>query len=304
MTSKRLPPISTLQAFDLAARLGSFTRVAQRLGLSQSAVTRQVALLEEDIGVKLFERGRRGVTLTPEGQLYRDEIAPAFEQLEAAASRMRDHGAEDLLRLRVYTTFAMQWLIPRLHAFKLWAPTIRVSINTDVAPIDFDRAAIDAAIQFGPGDRAGAVEEVLIADEIEPVCSPKLFTGPEGTADLDALLRLPVLHARYRRNDWLDWVIAQGTTEMLPAAQLELPSSILAYKAAECGLGIAMGQIPLLQAEFAQGLLVRPFQRPLRRSMAYYLLTSSRRDPPLRVRTFRAWLRHELKSDSGRQKTK
>src|SRR5688572_23518725 len=107
MVQKRLPPLAALQAFELAARLGSFTRAAERLGGSQSAVTRQVALLESSVGVKRFHRGRRGVALTPEGEVFRKEIAPAFERLEVATARMRDHGAENLLRLRVYPTFAM-----------------------------------------------------------------------------------------------------------------------------------------------------------------------------------------------------
>src|SRR5690606_12244813 len=135
------------------------------------SVTRQMAALEATLGAQLFRRGRRGVELTPEGDGYFREIAPAFEMIAAATARLRQSGDQDLLRVRVYPTFAAKWLIPRLARFQAWAPSVRIELDTDVAPIDFARSPLDAAIQFGSGDRRDVNAE-LIPDEIEPVCSP------------------------------------------------------------------------------------------------------------------------------------
>jgi LysR family transcriptional regulator, glycine cleavage system transcriptional activator len=294
MSDRRLPPLSALRAFELAARQRSFTQAAARLGVSQSSVTRQMATLEANLGAQLFRRGRRGVELTPEGDAYFREVAPAFELIAAATTRLRQSGDQDLLRVRVYPTFAAKWLIPRLARFQAWAPSVRFELDTDVAPVDFTRSPLDAAIQFGRGDRADVLTEFLIADEIEPVCSPALLAGAKPPLDLDEMMRLPLLHARYRRGDWADWAAASGRPDLAELPGLELSSSMLAYQAAEQGLGVAMGQAGLLTDSFARGALMRMFERPLRRSLAYHLLTPGDREPPLRVRAFRAWLRSEL----------
>jgi len=294
MSDRRLPPLAALRAFELAARLKSFTKAAGRLGVNQSSVTRQMAALEGSIGAKLFARGRRGVELTVEGDAYYREVAPAFEVIAAATARLRQRGDQNLLRLRVYPTFAAKWLIPRLARFHVWAPGIRIELDTDVAPVDFSRSPLDAAIQFGPDNRRDLQAEFLIADEIEPVCSPALLRGAAPPVDLDQMARLPLLHARYRRADWGDWATAAGRPDLADLPGLELSSSMLAYQAAEQALGVAMGQTGLLGHDFARGALVRMFERPLRRDFAYHLLTPADREPPLRVRTFRAWLRSEL----------
>jgi LysR family glycine cleavage system transcriptional activator len=294
MSDRRLPPLAALRAFELAARFKSFTHAAERLGVSQSSVTRQMAALEASLGAKLFSRGRRGVELTSTGEAYYREIAPAFEVIAAATVRLRQSGDQDLLRLRVYPSFAAKWLIPRLAQFQAWAPSVRIELDTDVAQVDFARTPLDAAIQFGPGDRRDLQAEFLIADEIEPVCSPTLLAGVAQPLDLDQMMRLPLLHARYRRADWADWADSVGRPDLADLPGLELSSSMLAYQAAEQGLGVAMGQTGLLADEFARGVLVRMFDRPLRRPLAYHLLTPADREPPLRVRTFRAWLRSQL----------
>src|SRR5690606_23092678 len=162
---------------------------------------------------------------------------------------------------------AAKWLIPRLARFQAWAPSVRIELDTGVAPIDFARSPLDAAIQFGPGDRRDVHAEFLIADEIEPVCSPHLLAGAEPPLDLDQMTRLPLLHARYRRADWADWAAGAGRPDLADLPGLELSSSMLAYQAAEQGLGVAMGQTGLLADDFARGALVRMFERPLRRPL-------------------------------------
>ena len=289
MSDKRLPPLAALRAFELAARLGSFTQAAERLGMSQSAVTRQIASLEVSLKTRLFHRGRRGVELTVEGREYHTELGPAFDMIEAATARLRRPEGDDMLRLRVYPVFAVKWLIPRLADFAAWAPRVRVELDTSVEPADFDRARLDAAIQFSSGERVDVRNELLIPDEIEPICSPSLLTYTGGSVSLDDLARFPLLHARYRRADWRDWALANNRPDLIDRHGTEWPSSVLTYQAAQEGLGFAMGQTRLLQRDFEQGTLLHPFNRPLRRPMAYHLVLPLQ-PPPLRVRSFRAWL--------------
>ena len=289
MTDHRLPPLAAIRAFELSAKLGSFTYAADRLGLSQSAVTRQIAALEANLGAKLFHRGRRGVELTAEGEAYHRDVEPAFELLTAATARLRERRGEEVLRLRVYPIFAVKWLIPRLADLRAWAPDMRIELDTRVEPADFHRTTLDAAIQVGGAPRADIRSEALMADEIEPVCSPALLSGSD-PVDLGLLERLPRLHARYRRADWRDWASSIGRPELGGSPSLEFPSSVLAYQAAQEGLGFTIGQTSLLQSDFERGVLVRPFGQPLRRARSYELLTPADREPPRRLRTFRAWL--------------
>lgn len=298
MSDRRLPPLEALRAFELSARLGAFTHAADRLGVSQSAVTRQIAGLEATLGVRLFHRGRRGVALTTDGESYLREIGPAFEMLSAATARLRQRSSEEVLRLGVYPVFAVKWLIPRLADLQAWAPGVRVELDTQVEPVDFHRCSLDAAIQVGGEPRADIRAEFLIADEIGPVCSPQLVAGLSQPVRLDDLARLPRLHARYRRADWPDWAVAQGRPDLADGPGMDFPSSLLTYQAAQEGLGVAMGQPALLASDFARGTLAPLLRRTLKRSQGYQLLTPADREQPLRVRALRAWLRHVLKPEA------
>ncbi len=293
MSDKGLPPLTALRAFELSARLGSFTHAARRLGGSQSSVTRQVAILEASLGMKLFHRGRRGVELTTEGRDYLENITPAFAMISAATDRIRRPLGEEVLRLRVYPVFAVKWLIPRLAEFRRWAPQVSVELDTQVEPVDFQRSALDAAIQFGARGGADHGAERLIDDEIEPVCSPALLASMGGRMELADLQDLNLIQAYRRKADWRDWAQANGVGPFVDRTRSNWPSSLLAYQAAEEGLGVAIGQTALLRRDLERGRLVRPFNLPLRRPLGYFLVLPPE-PPPLRVRQFRAWLHHAL----------
>lgn len=262
--------------------------------MTQSAITRQIASLERELGAKLFHRGRRGVELTREGEAFRLDISPAFERIELAAVRFKDRREGDVLRVRAYPTFAAQWLMPRLFSFVRWAPDVRLEITTGVDPVNFDRNPVDAAIQFLARSRVPNGAEELFGDEIEPVCSPEFVADRSGRLDLSDLTNMPVIQARYRRADWRDWSASQGLAEFHPQPRFEFPSSMLVYRATLLGLGLAMGQIPLLDQELRNGTLVRPFGCPTRRDMAYYLLLPEHREPSRKVRLFATWLHSEV----------
>lgn len=307
--SLRIPPLNPLRVFEVVARLQNLTLAAQELHVSQSAVSRQLATLETYLGVELFRRERRGVTLTRAGASYAERIAPAFAEIASATDRLLQNMAHGVLRVRTYTTFTAKWLIPRLEDFHARFPDIEVVVSNGVSDVDFDRDAADVAIQFGLGNWPRVNADFLFADEIEPVCSPeyldKMLSGKRGGPE--DLLQGRLLYSRYRKSDWSDWLQAnQLTAAAARAERMSFSTSVLTWQAALDGLGIAIGQSALLQTEFSKGLLVRPFARPLQRSMSYYLLRPQEQRYSRRVSVFRDWLletaardRESLSNDSA-----
>src|ERR1700760_3853246 len=143
-----IPPLNPLHVFEVASRLESFTAAATELGVTQSAVSRQIATLEAALGTQLFVRERHGVMLTKQGRNYRDGIVPAFTMIRAASAALKNPRAEPL-KLRIYTTFAAKWLIKRLPKFQQLHPKISVRLDASVDNVNFARDDIDLAIQFG-----------------------------------------------------------------------------------------------------------------------------------------------------------
>lgn len=296
--SRTVPPLNPLRVFECAARHGSFTKAADELFVSQSAVSRQIAALEDYLGVKLFVREQGGVRLTSEGNRYQREVGPAFSSIASATERLRRASVSSPLKLRVYATFAAKWLIRRLNDFHEKNPDIHVRISTSVAPVSFAKDDVDGAIQFGDGNWVDGDAEFLFGDQIEPVCSPSLLdTGPAMQIPED-VFKHRLLHSRYRRIDWQDWLSSVGLALPDERDPMVFPSSLLTYQAAVDGMGIAIGQVRMLQTEFKSGLLTRPFQRPLERDLAYYFVLPKGQEPSPKLRVFRDWLRREIETEA------
>jgi LysR family glycine cleavage system transcriptional activator len=295
--ARNIPPLNSLRAFETVARHGSFTKAAEELHVSQSAVSRQVSLLEDYLGIKLFQRELRGLSLTPDGLAYHQRISPAFAQIAAATDTLYQKTRSSPIRLRVYTTFAAKWLMRRLPQFQAKHPDVPVQLSTNVAPIDFAKEDVDAAIQFGTGDWPGAHAEHLFDDEITPVCSPALIraTGKPLQEPGD-LVHYRMLQSYYRKTDWPDWLAAAGRPDLIDHRDtMMFNSSILTYQAAIDGLGVAIGQVRLLDQELEQGTLVRPFAQLVGRPFAYYLVIPQRDTLSRNVATFRDWLVEEIR---------
>ena len=290
--SLRIPPLNPLRVFEVVARLQNLTLAAQELHVSQSAVSRQLATLETYLGVELFRREHRGVTLTRAGAAYAKRIAPAFAEIAAATDGLLQNMSHRVLRVRTYTTFTGKWLIPRLEDFHARHPDIEVIVSNGVSDVDFDRDAADVAIQFGAGGWPRVKEDFLFTDEIEPVCSPEYLDkilSKQGKPE--DLLKGRLLVSKYRKTDWTDWLAANGLSTVAAGSErMGFSTSVLTWQAALDGLGIAIGQSALLQTEFSKGLLVRPFRRPLQRSMSYYLVRPQEQRFSRRVSVFRDWL--------------
>lgn len=299
--TQRIPPLNPLKVFETVARTENLTGAAHELHVTQSAVSRQISVLEAYLGVELLRRQRHGVSLTKAGRAYAEQIVPAFAMIAYATEELLKDSSQDALRLLTYTTFAAKWLIPRLPDFHAKHPGIEVRLSTAVPDVDFDRDEVDMAIQFGDGQWPNTQSDRLFTDQTEPVCSPAFLAmyAPESQHP-ESLLRQRLLLSRYRRNDWSDWLeVNQLTSMSVDSKRMSFGSSILALQAAVNGLGIVIGQTRLLASDFETGRLLRPFAgtrwKPLRSDRAYYLLRPLHQRESNKTWAFREWLLQTVK---------
>lgn len=285
-----LPSLGALQAFEAAARHGSFTRAGEELSLTQGAISRQVAALEESLGVPLFERVRQRVTLTPAGQSYAAEIRDALSRIASATlSVMAFRGAGGTLALAILPTFGTRWLIPRLPDFFSRHPEVTINFATRIRPFDFREEGLDAAIHFGDPTWPGAAAHRLMGEVIIPVASPALIARAGIAAPAD-VLNAPLLQQSTRPRAWANWLELQG---LPPGRALMGPSFeqfAMVAQAAVAGLGMAIVPRMLVEEELRSGQLVIPFDRPLESNQGYWLVyPEEKRDRPPIV-AFRDWL--------------
>ncbi|MCB1956469.1 MAG: transcriptional regulator GcvA [Rhodocyclaceae bacterium] len=286
---RKLPTTQSLQAFERAARHESFTRAAEDLALTQSAVCRQIAALEEFLGVSLFRRIRRGVRLTEAGQAYSRKIASRLDALERdTLAAMAHQGAAASLELAVVPTFATRWLLPRLAGFRERHPDIQVHLTTSTRPFLFEETEFDAAIYFGEAGWPGTEAQLLMGEDAVPVCSPGLVPSPP-LAPGD-IARMPLLQQTTRPYAWRRWFESCGLAVEgdLGGMRLEL-FSMLAQAAIE-GFGVALIPPFLIREELASRRLVIAHPQALPTDRAYYLIVPERKTGSLRLEAFRIWL--------------
>ncbi|WP_284336877.1 LysR substrate-binding domain-containing protein [Comamonas sp. NoAH] len=294
--SKKLPPLNPLKVFDAVVRTQNLTKAAQELHISQSAVSKQLNVLQTYLGVELFRRERHGISLTHSGQRYAEAINPAFDLLSKATEDLMRSGSDSTLRIQTYTTFAAKWLIPRLSDFNSKHPDITVKITNSVSYVDFDRDNVDLAIQIGNGAWPRQDSDFLFEDVIEPVCSPDFLRqyAPDARYP-QALLRVRLLVSHFRPHDWRTWAkLCRYETEIEPTEQMRFSSSILTWQAAADSLGVAIGQTTLLVDDLKKQKLVAPFNLPVKTGLSYYLVRPQLQRHSRKVEIFRSWIAGQL----------
>ncbi len=291
---RKIPSLQALACFEAAARQESYTRAAQELSLTQGAVSRQVAVLEEFLGVSLFRRTRHGVVLTGRGAEYLHQVAPRLQGLEQdTLDCMSSRGQGGIIHLAAVPTFATRWLIPRLPQLKLAHPQITVHIETRTRPFLFADTVFDAALYAGTPDQlshwAGTQAARLMGEVVVPVCSPK-FLQRRRQLTAATMTQLPLLQQSTRPDGWRQWFDAAGVVapNALFGPRYELYSMTAA--AAAQGLGLALVPRMLIEDELARGELVVACERALRGERAYYLVTPERADEHACTQLFRSWL--------------
>lgn len=290
--TQKLPPLNALRAFVFTARHMSATKAAAELRVTLGAVSHQLRALEEFLGVELFVRGHRQLTLTEAGARYFRDVSAAFETIRSATGLLRNPESQDTLRLRVYTTFSLRWLIPRLSRFYEENRSIELILSTGVEPVDFSREKLDFAVRLGSGDWPGVVAKRLITNMLAPVCSPSLLERSPvvGPADLKQHILLQSILPE-RRDDWSQWLQQQGVDADAELHFLYFESSAFSYQAAIEGQGFAMAQIALVEEELTAGRLVCPIPHYLDKGdFTYYLVYPENRRLTWQMSRFRDWL--------------
>ncbi|MGV8936644.1 MAG: LysR family transcriptional regulator [Allorhizobium sp.] len=287
-----LPSTSALAAFDSVAKLGSFSAAANELALTQSAISRQIGLLEEQLGVKLFERTSRGVTLTPAGQDYAKGIGDALATIRTLSLEAMAKASATHLRLAILPTFGTRWLMPRIPDFLAQNPAIILDFATRIGQFDFATSGLDAAITIGEPNWPGTDCQFLMEEMVVPVCSPA-FLAQNSVDQPQDLLTKPLFDMASRPRAWEHWfsslAIAGGRGGGMRFEQF---SNIV--QACLAGLGIALVPTFLIEPELASGQLVKAYDHEVKSASAYYYVRplSKLAYPPATV--FGAWLTQKV----------
>ena len=292
-----LPRLELLRSFDAAARHLSFTRAADELALTQSAVSRQIQQMEEGLGVALFERRHRALALTEAGRTMHRAVGDCLERLRDAAASVR--ASTQARRIAVTTTpgFASLWLIPRLARFAQSHPQVDVRLSATNDQLDLVRSQIDVAVRFCP-TRDGQGEP-LFEETVMPVCAPQLLRDrrrPLRTpADLvhHTLLAMEMPQDTTPTADWSPWFQVMGLPEMRTQNTLRFSQYADAVAAAVAGQGVAIGRLPLVGELLREGRLVAPLRGRQSSQRAYFVIASPRAVDNPDAQDFMHWLRKE-----------
>jgi LysR family glycine cleavage system transcriptional activator len=297
---RRLPPLNMLRAFEAAGRLLSVTQAARELSVTQSAVSHQIKALEEWLGVALVQREGRGLALTPPGAAYLPGLSSALDLMAQATAGIERPARRNTLAVNATSTFATQWLIPRLAAFCAQMPGLDVQLVTTVGHLDFEPADYDVSIRcFADGELAllqqrtpwrGISAGIFLPDVLTPVCSPALLAGGKAVHQPGDLARHTLLHSRSTPLVWQQWLQEAGMEGIEPAGDLVFDHAHLSVQAAIQGLGVALGNPRFLGEALASGLLAMPFPGLLSGDKKYYWMLSPRAAQDAASRAFCEWL--------------
>ena len=290
---RRLPPLSAVRVFDAAARHENFTAAASELGMTQAAVSYQIRLLEERLGLSLFARNKGRVSLTAAGRRLAPLVGSAFDTLDDAFSGLL---ADDsgLLAISAAQSLASEWLAPRLGAFQVRHPDLAVRLSTDNRLVDFTTGEFHAAIRVGRGDWSGLKCHFLFRSAFAPICSPE-FREKYKLERPEQLLEVP----RLSPQDvwWRNWLAEVGvdSPQDMPAAGLELDNQVMEANAVRAGSGIALMSPMFWRMELATGRLVQPFPHIILTDRSHWLVYPEARRAQPKIAAFRDWLLKEAR---------
>src|SRR5262245_26966727 len=295
-----LPPLGFFHGFEAAARNLSFTKAAEELFVTQSAVSRQIKALEDHLGIALFERRPRAIALTENGQALYRVTAEVLERLQEATDRLRASAQTRQAPITTPTGFASLWLIPRLPGFTRVHPDIDVRISATTDMLNLERSLVDLAIRYCNAEAMpeGAVR--LFGEEVVPVCSRSLLRDRSRPLKRpEDLKHHALLHFDYPGErfmvDWGTWLTAHGVGDLRTAGALRFSQYEQMIQAAISGQGVALAMQPLVSDLIAQGTLVAPFRQAIVGSRAYCLIESAGAAAKPHVRQFATWLLDEAR---------
>ena len=292
----RLPPLRALQVFEAAARLESFTRAADELGLTQSAVSRQVAHLEAWLGRPLFHRSGPQLHLSGAGARLGARLTPLLRETGAAVAEARAGPATPTVTLSMLPSVAARWLAPRLGTFVTRHPEVDLRITATRHLVDFAAEGVDAAIRYGLGDWPGLCAQRLGGEAVFPVLAPALAARLSLKAPRD-LLCAPLIHSDLTE-DWRTWFAAAGVAARNLPRGPYLEDDSAALQAVLDGHGVALGRSRLIARDLAAGLMLAPFPLQLEASYAYYFTAPPEAWDNPAIRLVRDWLAGEFRQEA------
>lgn len=291
-----LPPLTWLRAFEVSARLLSFTAAAHELHLTQAAVSKHVKSLEHRLQHQLFIRHPRSLELTKWGEAYLPKVQDALERLAAGTREVFGRPQDDVLTIRCAVSFAVNWLAPRLPRFLARHPASRLRILSSVWADPFDAEAFDLDIQYGAGTFASTKSHRLTRERITPLCTAGMVPRLQSPDDLaDHCL----LHVQGYQEGWSTWLAAAGATRVDPGQGIQTDTSLTAYALACEGAGVALGRQSLAAPYRTSGRLVAPFDLEVPISEGFFLLEPLKTNAQRTVRPFVDWLVKEATIAGG-----
>jgi LysR family glycine cleavage system transcriptional activator len=293
--STSLPPPIALRSFEAAARNLSFTRAASELNVTQAAISHQVKLLEQNLGVPLFVRLTRKILLTTEGQSLYSVVNESFNSIAEVSESLRRGTEDEILNVSLTPYFSAKWLTVRLSRFWASHPKIDLRLHHTAQPGNFEQNEIDIAISWGQDDWSGLDTRLLLSARVVPVCSPGLITRDRPLNSIDDLYQYTLLH----ENDyslWTLWLKRSGVKDVNLRRGSTMDDANVILQAAIDGQGIALGADLLLQDELASGKLIMPFDPTLSMKYAYYIVYQAGALERPKINAFYQWLLQESKS--------
>ncbi|PRX19219.1 DNA-binding transcriptional LysR family regulator [Paraburkholderia sp. BL18I3N2] len=292
---RKIPSTSALSAFESAARHQSFTKAADELAVTQSAVCRQIGVLEDFLGVKLFRRSRRGVALTEAGTAYSRKVGSLLDMVERDTLELMAKGGQGgTLELAVVPTFATKWLLPRMPLFVQEHPDVTVHLAAQTRPFLFGDTVFDAAIHAGTAGWPGTESVFLMGESLIAVCSPGLI-APRKTLDRADWSRYPLLQMSTRPYAWRDWFASR---DMQVGGDMSGPRfelfSMLA-EAAVHGMGVALIPRLLVEDELRRGVLVEASRYEHASDRSYYLIYPEQKSENVALTVFRVWIESQAR---------
>lgn len=295
-----VPPLNALRAFEAAARTGSFKQAALELHVSQSAISHQIKHLEKVLSLTLFDRATRVVALTEAGRTYLPFLQQAFDSISDGTRLLMRVVREDILTVRLYSTFAVRWLVSRLVRFQERHPDLQVRLMTSQLDASFPDQDIDLAVMIGRPTPGPVHYEYLFSPTMFPVCSPKLVSSRKRLKRPNDLAGFTILQVYPSAGDWAAWLKATGTKGVDPDAGLRFDSYDHALRMAARGMGVALAMQPYVSEDLAAGLLIAPLPRHTVHAPGdWYLVYMAKHRKLRKIAAFQAWLLEEVDADQG-----
>ena len=301
---RSLPPLNSLVAFESAGRLESFTAAGRELGLTQAAISRQIQQLEADLGVLLFSRSRRGMRLTPEGDILYRSVTTGLTSIADTAMSLRQQQGRRNVTVGTTLGFSTFWLMPRLPMFRSANQTIDLRLVSSDALGDLAIERIDMAVRYGDGHWPGVHATRLFGGEVFPVVSPKLLKGRKLPLSIEEFRNLPLLELESQDPRWLgweDWLQTLPERPKLPAARIRFNSYPLLVQAAVAGEGVGMGWRYFVDDYLRDKSLVRLFEQALVTDLGFYLVEPIGARPRAATTLLRNWIVEQARESEAEQ---